>query len=89
MKSLQVRVTKLSSGGSLPSGYTLSGELVNFVIPGRPMAVDRRERNGMQISGWFQTSNVVSTLTTDEGLEVVTDNGSRYLVQELDEDTQS
>lgn len=80
---MQVRVTKMSTGGSLPVGYTLSGELVDYVIPGRPLFVDRRERNGMQIRVWFQTSLVVETEATQEGLLVRTQNGV-YLVQELD-----
>ncbi len=61
---------------SLPVEYNLEGFLEEPIRVGRPIRVDRRFRNGIQVPGMFESSRV-----TEVGEDRVQTRNSIYLVE--------
>jgi len=66
-------------GVSMPVDYTIEGTLVNDIEIGEPVRVLRTKRNGIVVSGFFETSPV-----TKIGMEGFTTQNSVYRLELLD-----
>lgn len=64
---------------SLPIAYTLKGILLNDIVVGEQVQVDRTERNGVKEVGSFVTSPVMKV--TECGFAT---QNSVYLIEQLD-----
>ena len=51
---------KINHNVSIPANYEVEGFLVGSIEIGKPVLVMRKVRNGIKMSGIFQTSEVIS-----------------------------
>lgn len=77
---------KINEGVSVPIDYWIIGELINPIIEGQSIRVNREVRNGVKISGLFKTSFVTKIESSQfkNTLTIETEN-SKYLVEYLSE----
>lgn len=71
-----------NEGESLPSGYTVTGTLKSYVEEGNRLVVSRNTRNGKEVSGVMQTSEIQSVEEKHGVFHVETQN-SVYSVAPL------
>jgi hypothetical protein len=69
---------KYNGDVSLPIDYTVKGRLASDIEVGKSIMLERYERNGVKVLGWFSSS----TVTKIEGNNVYTKN-SVYSVKEI------
>jgi hypothetical protein len=61
------QIGQKNPGVSVPTDYWLEGYLRGPIEVGKPVVIDRTSRNGVEISGLFESSPVVAIL--DGGFE--------------------
>jgi len=58
--SLKKTESVTEQSGALVDGYNLKGYLINDICVGEKIEVIRTERNGEEVTGWFESSNIES-----------------------------
>lgn len=74
----KIRFVKVSEKqlGNIPIGYFVEGYLLSSVEVGKPVEIERLNRNGVDKYGYFRTSLVQSV----EGNLIVTNNSTYSMV---------
>lgn len=67
---------------SLPLDYTLEGSFILDMKVGGTMFVARTSRNGVKAPGQFMSS-VITKITEENKIKIVTTRNSVYLVEEI------
>ena len=82
---MEVKITKIEhhcENHHLDNGYWVQGFLMNEIEVGKQIIIDRRNRNGVEIRGVFNTSPVEAIEKNENVLMVKTEN-SLYKVEFL------
>lgn len=82
----QYELGENNPGYSVPTGYFVKGYLARALLPGRPLLVERYERNGERVQGYMETSTVQTVELLSENKIIFATDNSRYCLTFLDEE---